>query len=134
MKTKDIDPSHMYISFVKSAVRIVAGVLLIGSGIEFVMYAGLLLVVAEVLGVLEEIVQMDFYLYSILLLLVICTCCITSFRSGRNEGLQLGIERSLQILIDQKIVYLDEDSEIHQYDSKTGKRARKLDREKYIPK
>ena len=74
---------------------------------------------------------MDFYLYSILLLLVICTCCITSFRSGRNEGLQLGIERSLQILIDQKIVYLDEDSEIHQYDSR--KERNELARELWTP-
>lgn len=77
---------------------------------------------------------MDFYLFSVCVVLVICICCYTSFRSGRDEGLQLGIERSLQILIDQKIVYLDESSEIHQYDSKTAKAARKLDREKYIRK
>jgi hypothetical protein len=56
MQPKDIDPSHMYISFVKSFVRIVAGVLLIASGIDWIMYAGLLLVIAEILGVLEEIV------------------------------------------------------------------------------
>ncbi len=77
---------------------------------------------------------MDFYLFSVCVVLVICICCYTSFRSGRDEGLQLGIERSLQILIEQKIVYLDESSEIHQYDSKTAKAARKLDREKYIQK
>ena len=74
---------------------------------------------------------MDFYLFSVCVVLVICICCYTSFRSGRDEGLQLGIERSLQILIEQKIVYLDESSEIHQYDSKTAKAARKLDRKKY---
>ena len=74
---------------------------------------------------------MDFYLFSVCVVLVICICCYTSFRSGRDEGLQLGIERSLQILIEQKIVYLDESSEIHQYDSKTAKAARKLDKEKY---
>ena len=51
---------------------------------------------------------MDFYLFSVCVVLVICICCYTSFRSGRDEGLQLGIERSLQILIEQKIVYLDE--------------------------
>ena len=56
IQPKDIDPSHMYISFVKSFVRIVAGVLLIASGIDWIMYAGLLLVIAEILGVLEEIV------------------------------------------------------------------------------
>jgi hypothetical protein len=77
---------------------------------------------------------MDFYLFSVCVVLVICICCYTSFRSGRDEGLQLGIERSLQILIEQKIVYLDESSEIHQYDSKTAKAARKIDREKYIHK
>ena len=77
---------------------------------------------------------MDFYLFSVCVVLVICICCYTSFRSGRDEGLQLGIERSLQILIEQKIVYLDKSSEIHQYDSKTAKAARKLDREKYIQK
>ena len=77
---------------------------------------------------------MDFYLFSVCVVLVICICCYTSFRSGRDEGLQLGIERSLQILIEQKIVYLNESSEIHQYDSKTAKAARKLDREKYIQK
>ena len=74
---------------------------------------------------------MDFYLFSVCVVLVICICCYTSFRSGRDEGLQLGIERSLQILIEQKIVYLDESSEIHQYDSKTAKAARKLDKERY---
>jgi hypothetical protein len=56
MQPKDIDPAHMYISFVKSFIRIVAGVLLIASGNEWIMYAGLMLVVAEILGVLEEIV------------------------------------------------------------------------------
>ena len=58
---------------------------------------------------------MDFWIICILSLSIVGVCCYTSFRSGRNEGLQLGIERSLEILIDQKIVYLDEDSEIHQY-------------------
>ena len=74
---------------------------------------------------------MDFYLFSVCVVLVICICCYTSFRSGRDEGLQLGIERSLQILIEQKIVYLDESSEIHQYDSKTAKADRKQDKERY---
>lgn len=77
---------------------------------------------------------MDFWIICILSLSIVGVCCYTSFRSGRNEGLQLGIERSLQILVDQKIVYLDEDSEIHQYDSKTAKTLRKIDREKYIQK
>ena len=56
MQPKDTDPSHMYISFCKSGLRVVAGIFLILSGIDVVMYGGLLLVVAELLGVLEEIV------------------------------------------------------------------------------
>ena len=56
MQPKDTDPSHMYISFCKSGLRVVAGIFLILSGRDVVMYGGLLLVVAELLGVLEEIV------------------------------------------------------------------------------
>ena len=56
MQPKDTDPSHMYISFCKSGLRVVAGIFLILTGVDPIMYAGLLLVVAELLGVLEEIV------------------------------------------------------------------------------
>ena len=77
---------------------------------------------------------MDFYLYSVCVVLVMCICCYKSVRTGRDEGVQLGIERSLRILQEQRLVDLDESSEIHQYDSKTAKAARKLDREKYIQK
>ncbi len=44
---------HKYISFVKSGIRIVAGVVL-ASG--FLLQAGVLLICAEILGILEEIV------------------------------------------------------------------------------
>lgn len=48
------DPvKHQYISFAKSATRIVAGVFLC-SGLLFI--AGALLIVAEVLGIAEELV------------------------------------------------------------------------------
>ena len=51
---------HKYISFVKSAIRIVAGLALAGGGwLEmnpYIQAAGLLLVVAEVLGIAEELV------------------------------------------------------------------------------
>jgi hypothetical protein len=51
---KHPDPiKHKYISFVKSAFRIVAGFSL---ALGFFQAAGLLLVLAEVLGVVEEMV------------------------------------------------------------------------------
>lgn len=58
---KHPDPrKHQYISFAKSAIRIAAGLALAGGGwLElnpYIMYAGVLLVVAEVLGIVEELV------------------------------------------------------------------------------
>jgi hypothetical protein len=55
------DPiKHKYISFAKSALRIAAGLALAGGGwLEmnpYIMYAGVLLIVAEVLGIAEEMV------------------------------------------------------------------------------
>lgn len=55
------DPTkHKYISFAKSAIRIVAGLALAGGGwLEmnpYIQTAGVLLVVAEVLGIAEEMV------------------------------------------------------------------------------
>jgi hypothetical protein len=51
---------HKYVSFAKSTVRIVAGIGLAGGGwLEmnpYLMYGGVLLVVAEVLGIVEELV------------------------------------------------------------------------------
>jgi hypothetical protein len=53
-KTAHPDPvKHKYISFIKSAFRIVAGVAL---GLGFLQAAGGLLILAEVLGVAEEVV------------------------------------------------------------------------------
>ena len=55
------DPKkHQYISFVKSGFRILAGLALAGGGwLElnpYILWAGVLLVVAEGLGILEELV------------------------------------------------------------------------------
>ena len=52
MEQKDPSKRHFYISIVKSAVRILAGVYLIFG--DFVT-AGALLIGAEVLGILEEL-------------------------------------------------------------------------------
>lgn len=51
---KHPDPvKHKYISFAKSGVRIAAGVAL---GFSMLWYAGGLLILAEVLGIVEEMV------------------------------------------------------------------------------
>ena len=55
------DPiKHKYISFVKSGVRIAAGLALVGGGwLEmnpYIQSAGVLLIVAEILGIVEEMV------------------------------------------------------------------------------
>lgn len=47
---------HLIVSIVKSALRIGAGFILMKSGVPVLFYAGGLLVIAEVLGVLEELV------------------------------------------------------------------------------
>lgn len=62
IQPKDTSPGHFYVSLVKSFVRVVAGVALIMAWItpdlivQFVATGGLLLIVAELLGVLEEMV------------------------------------------------------------------------------
>ncbi len=51
---KHPDPlKHKYISFAKSGIRIVAGVAL---GFGMLWYAGGLLILAEILGIVEEMV------------------------------------------------------------------------------
>jgi hypothetical protein len=50
---KDTGKGHFYVSLVKSALRIVAGGFLITGNL---MVAGLLLILAEVLGIAEELV------------------------------------------------------------------------------
>jgi hypothetical protein len=58
---KQPDPrKHQYISFAKSAIRIVAGLALAGAGwLEmnpYITYAGAFLIAAEILGIAEEMV------------------------------------------------------------------------------
>ena len=52
LQPKDTSSSHFYISLVKSVIRIFAGVALL-KGMLFA--AGVLVIVAEVLGIAEEI-------------------------------------------------------------------------------
>jgi hypothetical protein len=55
-----ISRKHKYVSFAKSAVRIAAGLGLAGGGwLErnpYLMYGGVLIVVAELFGIVEELV------------------------------------------------------------------------------
>ena len=53
IQPKDPSKNHFRISMVKSAVRILAGLSL---GMGHVILAGMLLIAAEVLGILEEMV------------------------------------------------------------------------------
>lgn len=53
IQPKDTSNGHFYVSLVKSGLRIVAGMFLIQGSI---VGAGVLLILAELLGILEEIV------------------------------------------------------------------------------
>lgn len=53
IQPKDTSKGHFYVSLVKSAFRIAAGVALVAGSL---MGAGYLLIAAEVLGVVEELV------------------------------------------------------------------------------
>lgn len=56
IQPKDTSRGHFLVSLVKSIVRIFAGTALIWSGSSWVAVAGVAIVVAEVLGILEELV------------------------------------------------------------------------------
>ena len=53
IQPKDPSKGHFYVSLVKSVLRITAGGALISG---FIVHAGVLLIVAEVLGIVEELV------------------------------------------------------------------------------
>ena len=53
IQPKDTSRGHFYVSLVKSALRITAGGALISG---FIVHAGVLFIVAEVLGIVEELV------------------------------------------------------------------------------
>ena len=52
MEPVDVSRKHFYVSLAKSAVRIVAGIFLISGNL---VIAGLLLIAAEGLGIVEEL-------------------------------------------------------------------------------
>jgi hypothetical protein len=54
IQPKDTSKGHFYVSMVKSATRIAAGIALIWP--QNIVLAGVLLVVAELLGIVEELV------------------------------------------------------------------------------
>jgi hypothetical protein len=62
IQPKDTSRGHFYVSLAKSLIRIIAGVALIMAGVEsfnfeiFVISAGTLLIAAEALGIVEELV------------------------------------------------------------------------------
>jgi hypothetical protein len=53
IQPKDTSKGHFYVSLVKSVLRITAGGALIAG---FIVHAGVLFIVAEVLGIVEELV------------------------------------------------------------------------------
>ena len=53
IQPKDTSKGHFYVSLAKSAIRIAAGIALIQGEVA---YAGFLLIAAELLGVVEELV------------------------------------------------------------------------------
>jgi hypothetical protein len=56
IQSKDPSKGHFYVSLAKSAVRIAAGVALCLTLSPMLWYAGVLLILAEVLGIVEELV------------------------------------------------------------------------------
>jgi hypothetical protein len=53
IQPKDTSPGHFYVSLAKSALRILAGISLCSG---YIYAGGLLIILAEVLGVIEELV------------------------------------------------------------------------------
>ena len=56
IQPKDTSKGHFYVSLAKSAVRIAAGVALCLTMTPLLWYAGALLILAEGLGIVEELV------------------------------------------------------------------------------
>ncbi len=54
IQPKDTSKGHFYVSLVKSATRIAAGIALIWP--QSILLAGIFLIAAEILGIVEEIV------------------------------------------------------------------------------
>jgi hypothetical protein len=60
IQPKDTSKGHFYVSLVKSAFRIAAGIFFVVAGLtissSWILSGGLLLIVAELLGIVEELV------------------------------------------------------------------------------
>jgi hypothetical protein len=60
IQPKDTSKGHFYVSIVKSAVRIAAGIFFVIAGLtissSWILSGGLLLIAAEILGIVEELV------------------------------------------------------------------------------
>ena len=56
MQPKDTSRGHFYVSLVKSVFRLGAGTALVLAGSGWIAVAGVFIVIAEVLGVVEELV------------------------------------------------------------------------------
>lgn len=56
IQPKDTSRGHFYVSLAKSALRIVAGGALMAAMSPMLWYAGVLLILAEILGIVEELV------------------------------------------------------------------------------
>lgn len=54
IQPRDTSPGHFYVSLVKSATRIAAGIVLIWP--QSLILAGIFLIAAEILGIIEEMV------------------------------------------------------------------------------
>lgn len=56
IQPKDTSRGHFYVSLAKSAIRIGAGVALLFLGNTWLIVAGVCIVLAEILGIVEELV------------------------------------------------------------------------------
>jgi len=58
IQPRDTSRGHFYVSLVKSLLRIIAGIAFVGTAFEWgsIFAGGCLIIVAEVLGIVEEIV------------------------------------------------------------------------------
>ena len=65
------------------------------------------------------VVVLDFN-WGIIFLCAIGLCAYYSYREGHKKGLNDGCEHTLDNLMDDKIIHIDKDGEIEQWDSYYG--------------
>jgi len=56
IQPKDTSKGHLYVSLVKSVIRIGAGIALLFLGSNWLIVAGVCIIFAEILGIVEELV------------------------------------------------------------------------------